>query len=301
MSNSMTCTMTPADQDRSVRLNRFLARCGFGSRRSVEALITAGRIAIAGEVVYDLGRRVEDFPRDQRSGQDDFPGQVGREVAGRDDLVRAVGGDGDFAGDLAPHAQDALHEGPDGFDDDALVGVDFHDGPVDVGLDVHGLGRPADEDLPRHVRDRLDRSVHGRMGAGPEPADEGGGLGDHLVASDGVAGLLEHVAIDVGGADGQLVDDVDGGHVAGQLGVGDDVLGPHGVAGLCQHGPGDGQAALLADRRLPRHPKARCICVCHRRFLLQRQPRGCSSSDIHTERQKHRGIFNTPTTVYPMS
>jgi len=51
--------MTPADQDRSVRLNRFLARCGFGSRRSVETLITAGRIAIAGEVVYDLGRRVD--------------------------------------------------------------------------------------------------------------------------------------------------------------------------------------------------------------------------------------------------
>ena len=207
----------------------------------------------------DLGRRVVDFPRDKRPGEDDFPGKVRREVAGRDDLVRAVGGDGEFAGYLAPHAQDALHEGPDGLDDDALVGVDFHDGPVDVGLDVHGLGRPADEDLPRHVGDRLDRPVHGRVGDGPEPADEGGGLGNHLAAIYKVVGLLEHVAFEVAGADGQQVHDVDGGHVAGQFGVGDDVLGPHGVAGFDQDGPGDGQAALLADRRLPRHPKARCI------------------------------------------
>ena len=51
--------MTPADQDHSLRLNRFLARCGYGSRRSVETLITAGRIAIDGEVVHDLGRRVD--------------------------------------------------------------------------------------------------------------------------------------------------------------------------------------------------------------------------------------------------
>lgn len=43
----------------SPRLNRFLARAGFGSRRSVEALVTAGRVAINGQTVRDLGRRVD--------------------------------------------------------------------------------------------------------------------------------------------------------------------------------------------------------------------------------------------------
>lgn len=47
-----------------VRLNKFLARAGFGSRRSVEHLITGGKIAINGEVVKDLGRRVDE-QRDQ--------------------------------------------------------------------------------------------------------------------------------------------------------------------------------------------------------------------------------------------
>ena len=40
------------------RLNRFLARSGLGSRRSVEALITAGRVTVDGEVVREPGRRV---------------------------------------------------------------------------------------------------------------------------------------------------------------------------------------------------------------------------------------------------
>ncbi|MFT5234080.1 MAG: 23S rRNA pseudouridine2605 synthase [Candidatus Krumholzibacteriia bacterium] len=43
-----------------VRLNKFLARAGFGSRRSVETLITAGLVAINGKVVTELGRRVEE-------------------------------------------------------------------------------------------------------------------------------------------------------------------------------------------------------------------------------------------------
>jgi pseudouridine synthase len=42
-----------------MRLNRFLARAGQGSRRSVEDLIRAGRIAVNGEKATDLGRRIE--------------------------------------------------------------------------------------------------------------------------------------------------------------------------------------------------------------------------------------------------
>jgi 23S rRNA pseudouridine2605 synthase len=42
------------------RLNKYLALCGFGSRRSVEDLIRAGSVTIGGEVVTDLARRVTD-------------------------------------------------------------------------------------------------------------------------------------------------------------------------------------------------------------------------------------------------
>lgn len=42
-----------------LRLNRLLARAGHGSRRSVEALVTGGRVRVDGEVVRDLGRRVD--------------------------------------------------------------------------------------------------------------------------------------------------------------------------------------------------------------------------------------------------
>jgi len=54
--------MSPSADSRQVpgvRLNKFLARAGFGSRRSVEQLITAGKIKINGKVVTELGRRVE--------------------------------------------------------------------------------------------------------------------------------------------------------------------------------------------------------------------------------------------------
>lgn len=46
-------------RETGMRLNRFLARAGFGSRRAVEDLIRAGRVHLGGEVVTDLGRRVE--------------------------------------------------------------------------------------------------------------------------------------------------------------------------------------------------------------------------------------------------
>ncbi|MBC8423592.1 rRNA pseudouridine synthase, partial [bacterium] len=40
-------------------MNRYLARAGLGSRRSVEALVLAGRVLVNGEVVTELGRRID--------------------------------------------------------------------------------------------------------------------------------------------------------------------------------------------------------------------------------------------------
>lgn len=42
-----------------MRLNRFLARAGLGSRRSVEELIKKGEIKINGERAKDMGRRID--------------------------------------------------------------------------------------------------------------------------------------------------------------------------------------------------------------------------------------------------
>ncbi len=42
-----------------LRLNRFLARAGLGSRRGVEALVRSGRVAINGEVADSPGVRVD--------------------------------------------------------------------------------------------------------------------------------------------------------------------------------------------------------------------------------------------------
>lgn len=44
---------------KSIRLNRFLADCGLGSRRKVESLITEGAISINGEVCRDLSQTVD--------------------------------------------------------------------------------------------------------------------------------------------------------------------------------------------------------------------------------------------------
>lgn len=43
-----------------LRINRYLARCGVGSRRSVEALVSSGRVAVNGTLVQDLAFSVED-------------------------------------------------------------------------------------------------------------------------------------------------------------------------------------------------------------------------------------------------
>jgi len=48
----------PDSPDKILRLNRFLADCGVGSRRGVEVGIREGRVEINGEVVTDLSARV---------------------------------------------------------------------------------------------------------------------------------------------------------------------------------------------------------------------------------------------------
>lgn len=48
-----------SSNENTMRLNRFLARAGHGSRRSVEEIIRAGRVAIDGQTVSDLGRQVD--------------------------------------------------------------------------------------------------------------------------------------------------------------------------------------------------------------------------------------------------
>jgi 23S rRNA pseudouridine2605 synthase len=55
-------------EDQGVRLQRFLASTGLGSRRKCEEIIVAGRVTVDGEVRRDLGTRVD--PRRQRVSVD---------------------------------------------------------------------------------------------------------------------------------------------------------------------------------------------------------------------------------------
>lgn len=47
------------ESGRPMRLQRFLAQCGLGSRRECEELITTARVAIDGELVSELGTKVD--------------------------------------------------------------------------------------------------------------------------------------------------------------------------------------------------------------------------------------------------
>ncbi len=48
-----------SSQSGTMRLNKCLARAGFGSRRSVEEIISAGRVSLNGKIVTDMGRQVD--------------------------------------------------------------------------------------------------------------------------------------------------------------------------------------------------------------------------------------------------
>lgn len=49
----------PDDHPRTMRLQRFLARAGVASRRGSENLMTAGRVRVNGQVVTELGSKVD--------------------------------------------------------------------------------------------------------------------------------------------------------------------------------------------------------------------------------------------------
>ncbi len=51
--------MAESELSGAVRLQKFLARAGVASRRSSEKMISAGRIAVNGEVVTELGAKVD--------------------------------------------------------------------------------------------------------------------------------------------------------------------------------------------------------------------------------------------------
>jgi len=48
-----------SDQDDLVRLNRYCARCGLGSRRSCDTLIASGKIMVNGKKVTELGIKID--------------------------------------------------------------------------------------------------------------------------------------------------------------------------------------------------------------------------------------------------
>jgi 23S rRNA pseudouridine2605 synthase len=56
-----------------MRINRYLALCGFGSRRAVEDLIVGGAVKVGGEIVYDLSRQIGDGEKVQVLGKPAVP------------------------------------------------------------------------------------------------------------------------------------------------------------------------------------------------------------------------------------
>ena len=56
-----------------MRINRYLALCGFGSRRAVEDLIVGGAVKVGGEIVYDLARQIGEGEKVQVLGKPAVP------------------------------------------------------------------------------------------------------------------------------------------------------------------------------------------------------------------------------------
>lgn len=63
-----------------MRINRYLAACGLGSRRAVEQLVLAGRVAIAGTIVRDLGAQVAEGAAVTVDGRPAVPPTLGRVI-----------------------------------------------------------------------------------------------------------------------------------------------------------------------------------------------------------------------------
>lgn len=56
-----------------MRINRYLALCGFGSRRAVEDLIRGGAVEVAGEIVFDLARQIAEGEKVKVLGKSAVP------------------------------------------------------------------------------------------------------------------------------------------------------------------------------------------------------------------------------------
>lgn len=52
-------TNNQPNEDDTMRIARYLARCGVASRRKSEDVVSAGRVTLNGEVITDLGRQVK--------------------------------------------------------------------------------------------------------------------------------------------------------------------------------------------------------------------------------------------------
>jgi pseudouridine synthase len=93
--------------EEELRLNRYLAASGHGSRRGVETLVTAGRVTVNGEVERSPGRRVAPGDRVEVDGAPAAPQEhqyvllhkpaglvtTARDPQGRPTVVQAVGGE----------------------------------------------------------------------------------------------------------------------------------------------------------------------------------------------------------------
>ncbi len=59
MPNAYSRAAKAQDDSNSIRLQKLLAQAGFGSRRKCEDMITEGRVEVDGELVTELGTRVD--------------------------------------------------------------------------------------------------------------------------------------------------------------------------------------------------------------------------------------------------